>query len=50
MEQITYLESLAGQGTSLITMTLAKTPRALDNAVKMLTEEYNTATNIKCRV
>lgn len=50
MEELTYLENLSGGGTSLITLTIVNTPDALTNAIKKLTLEYNTATNIKSRI
>jgi len=44
------LNSLNGCGTSMITMTITKSPKAFDNAVSLLNSEHNIASNIKSRV
>ena len=50
MENLEKLEKLTGCGTSMISMTIAANPKALDNAVTLLNTEYGVAANIKSRV
>ncbi len=44
------LSSLTGHGTSMISLTIAPSPKALTNSIKLMAGEYKTAGNIKCRV
>lgn len=50
MNTLEKLASLNGHGTSMITLTVATNPMALNNVNTLLNSEYNVATNIKSRV
>lgn len=47
---IDKLSDLSGFGTSMITLTISSSTSALNNAKTLLSNELNTATNIKSRV
>ncbi len=50
MNNLQFLSELEGHGTSMITLTIVNSPKALDNAISLLNREYHTATNVKSRV
>ena len=50
METLDFLSTLEGHGTSMVTITIANSPKALDNILSRLHCEYSTANKIKCRI
>ena len=51
IQLIDYLDTLQGNGTSMITMLISKNNnQSIENAIKMLQNEACTAMNIKSRL
>ena len=50
MDTLKHLTTLVGHGTSMITITIATNPKALDRTVSLLNSEYSISANIKSRV
>jgi peptide subunit release factor 1 (eRF1) len=50
MNQLELIQSYQGNGTSLVTLTIATNKNALPNAISLLNAEYTSSSNIKCRL
>jgi len=50
MDTIEYLSTLQGQGTSMVSITIINSVRALEDRISFLNVEYHTAGKIQCRI